>query len=181
MSKNSTLKLVLSAMFLAIGMILPFFTGQIQQIGSMLLPMHIPVFLCAFICGWQYAFAVGFSLPLLRSLIFGMPMLFPNAVSMALELAVYGIVAGFVYRLTGRKSILSVYVSMISAMILGRIIWGLAQFCLLGINGTAFSWQAFVAGAVTSAIPGIIIQLILVPTIVGILNAKGYDIDERSK
>ena len=162
-------------------MILPFFTGQIQQIGSMLLPMHIPVFLCAFICGWQYAFAVGFSLPLLRSLIFGMPMLFPNAVSMALELAVYGIVTGFVYRSIGRKSILSVYTSMISAMILGRIVWGLAQFCLLGINGTAFSWQAFVAGAVTSAIPGIIIQLVLVPATVGILNAKGYDINERSK
>ena len=65
--------LALSAMFMAIGLVLPFLTGQIPQIGSMLLPMHLPVLLCGLICGWQYGGLVGFVLPLLRYLLFGMP------------------------------------------------------------------------------------------------------------
>ena len=86
--------LVLSAMFLALGLVLPFFTGQIPQVGSMLLPMHLPVFLCGLICGWQYGAAVGFVTPLLRMSLFGMPPLL-TAVAMAFELAAYGGVAGF--------------------------------------------------------------------------------------
>ena len=58
--------LVLAAMFLALGIVLPFFTGQIPQIGSMLLPMHLPVLVCGLICGWQYGTVVGFVLPLMR-------------------------------------------------------------------------------------------------------------------
>ena len=65
--KNSNVKnLALSAMFIAIGQVLPFFTGQIPQIGNMLLPMHIPVLLCGLICGWKYGALVGFTTPLLR-------------------------------------------------------------------------------------------------------------------
>ena len=74
MRESKSLKnLVLAAMFMAIGFVLPFLTGQIPQIGNMLLPMHLPVFLCGLICGWQYGLAVGFILPLIRSLVFGMP------------------------------------------------------------------------------------------------------------
>ena len=72
-------KLTLSAMFLAIGMILPFFTGQIPRIGNMLLPMHIPVLLCGLICGWQYGAAVGLVLPLLRSMTLGMASVVSNS------------------------------------------------------------------------------------------------------
>ncbi|MBO4413432.1 MAG: ECF transporter S component, partial [Clostridia bacterium] len=81
MSKNKEriLRLTLTAMFLALGLVLPFLTGQIPQIGSMLLPMHIPVFLCALICGWQYATPMAFILPILRSLIFSMPPMYPTA------------------------------------------------------------------------------------------------------
>ena len=68
---QSVKNLTLSAMFLAIGLVLPFLTGQIPEIGSLLLPMHIPVFLCGLICGWQYGAVVGFILPLLRNLLFG--------------------------------------------------------------------------------------------------------------
>ena len=94
--KHSALKnLVLSAMFLAIGIVLPFFTGQIPQIGKMLLPMHLPVFLCGLICGWQYGLAVGLILPVMRSSIFFMPAMFPTAIAMSFELAAYGAVAGF--------------------------------------------------------------------------------------
>ena len=73
MKSKTFQKIVLSGMFLAIGFVLPFLTGQIQQIGKMLLPMHIPVLLCGLICGAKYGLSVGLLLPLSRSLIFGMP------------------------------------------------------------------------------------------------------------
>ena len=83
---KQTRKLVLSAFFMALGIVLPFLTGQIQQIGNMLLPMHIPVMLCGFICGWQYGLAVGAVTPLLRSMMFGMPPMMPTAAAMAVEI-----------------------------------------------------------------------------------------------
>ena len=71
-------KLSVSALMLALGMVLPFFTGQIAVIGNMLLPMHIPVFLCGLLCGWRYGLFIGFSLPLLRGMVFGMPISISN-------------------------------------------------------------------------------------------------------
>jgi thiamine transporter ThiT len=82
-------------MFVALGLILPFFTGQIPKVGSMMLPMHIPVLLCGLICGWKYGLMAGAVLPLLRSALFGMPPLFPTAAAMAFELAAYGFLSGF--------------------------------------------------------------------------------------
>ena len=93
MQKIRTRNLVLAALFLALALLLPFLTGQIPQIGKMISPMHIPAFLCGFVCGWPYALAVGFIAPLLRNLLFHMPPLFPTGVSMAFELATYGVVA----------------------------------------------------------------------------------------
>ena len=84
------LKMVLAALFLALAYVLPFLTGQIPEIGSMLCPMHIPVLLCGFICGWQWGGVVGFVAPLFRSLTLGAPLFFPKAVCMAFELAAYG-------------------------------------------------------------------------------------------
>lgn len=174
MTKESTYKLALSAMFLALGMVLPFFTGQIQQIGNFLLPMHIPVFLCAFMCGAHWGGAVGISTPILRSVCFGMPVFYPSAIAMALELAVYGAVAGLIYRIIRRKSIWAVYASMLPAMLLGRLVWGAAQLCLLGARGVGFSFGDFVAGAFVNALPGIILQLVLVPAVITLLASKGY-------
>lgn len=171
---KATLKnLTLSAMFLALGMVLPFLTGQIQQIGSMLLPMHIPVMLCGLICGWPYGLAVGFILPLFRSVTFGMPILFPNAASMAFELAAYGLVAGFLYGRSRYKCILALYRSLIAAMIIGRIVWGFAQIVFLGIGGNRFTGQMFITGALLNAIPGIILQLILIPAVMVVLKRAG--------
>ena len=90
MKNKAPKNLVLSALFLAIGFVLPFFTGQIPTIGKMLLPMHIPVLLCGLICGWQWGLGVGFVLPLVRSLLFSMPVMYPTALAMAVEMAVYG-------------------------------------------------------------------------------------------
>ena len=84
--KTNVHNLVLAAMFLALALVLPFLTGQIPQIGGMLLPMHLPVFLCGLICGWRYGAVVGFVAPLMRMALFGMPPLVA-AVAMAFELA----------------------------------------------------------------------------------------------
>lgn len=163
---NPKLKnLVLTAMFLAIGLVLPFLTGQIKEIGNMLLPMHIPVFLCAYICSWKHGMALGFILPLMRSMIFHMPQLYPNAVAMAFELATYGLVAGYLYYKSKYKCTKALYKSMIMSMLAGRVIWGVAEVILLGIGGGAFTFSAFIAGAFAKAVPGIIIQLVLIPAI----------------
>lgn len=165
MKNNNIQKLTLSAMFLAIGIVLPFLTGQIREIGNMLLPMHIPVLLCGLICGWQYGLAVGFVMPILRSVMFGMPMMYPMAIGMAFELAAYGLVIGFVYGKSKWKCIIALYKAMIAAMIAGRVVWGLASMVLLGVKGQTFTLQAFLAGAFLNAIPGMILQLVLIPMI----------------
>ncbi len=162
---DKLLKMIWAAMFLALAYVLPFFTGQIPQIGAMLLPMHIPVLLCGFICGWPWGLAVGFLAPLLRSAMLGMPVMFPKAVCMAFELATYGAVAGFLYRIFPKKKRF-VYCALLGAMILGRIVWGIAMSLCIGITGNPFGFSAFLAGAVTNAVPGIIIQIILIPVLI---------------
>lgn len=157
--------LILSAMFLALAFVLPFLTGQIPQIGAMLLPMHIPVLLCGFFCGAPWGLTVGFIAPIFRSLIFGMPPMFPTALCMAFELAAYGFVSGWLYRKLPRSRA-SVYISLVTAMVLGRLVWGAMMLLCMGIKGSAFGFSAFIAGAVTGAVPGIILQLVLVPVLV---------------
>lgn len=166
---NNTKTMVISAMFLAIAFVLPFFTGQIQQIGSMLCPMHLPVLLCGFLCGPSWGCIVGFVAPLLRSLVLGMPPMFPQAVCMALELATYGMLSGVFYKLLPEKK-MNTYIALILAMLGGRIVWGISMLLCMGITGGKFTLQAFVAGAVTNAIPGILIQLLLIPILVMVIN-----------
>ena len=158
-------QLVISAVCLALCMVLPFLTGQIPEIGSMLSPMHIPVLLCGFICGPAWAAVVGAIAPLLRFMLFGMPPLFPVGVAMCVELATYGAVSGLLYRTLPRKPI-SVYVSLIAAMLAGRVVWGMVRAALTGVTDTPFTWAAFIAGAFTQAIPGIILHIVLIPLIV---------------
>lgn len=157
-------KLVWAAVFLALGLILPFFTGQIPEIGNKLLPMHIPVLLCGFVCGWKYGLLVGFITPLFRCILFGMPPLL-TAAGMAFELAAYGIVTGILYHRMA-KSKTRIYASLIIAMIAGRIVWGLISVVLYGISGAALTWQIFLANSFLNAIPGIILQLVAVPMII---------------
>lgn len=171
--KKPILNLTLSAMFMAVGLVLPFLTGQIKQIGSMLLPMHIPVFLCGLICGWQYGLIVGFILPILRSMLFGMPILFPTGIAMAFELATYGAVIGWLYSHSRWQCVIALYRCMIATMLAGRLVWGVVQILLLGINGNGFTLKMFITGALLNAIPGIILQLILIPAIMVALNRTG--------
>ena len=164
-TRNEIKNLTLSAMFLALAFVMPFLTGQIPQIGSMLCPMHIPVLLCGFFCGAPWGLGVGFIAPILRSFIIGMPYMFPTAFCMAFELAVYGFVAGLLHNKLPKKKI-NVYVSLLCAMIMGRLVWGLVMFMCMGFDVSAFGFQAFLAGAVVNAVPGIVLQIVLVPIVV---------------
>ena len=164
--------MVLAALFIALGLIMPFLTMQVREIGSMLLPMHIPVLICGFVCGWKYGLFVGFITPLLRSFIFTMPLMFPNAVSMAFELATYGAIVGLLYYIF-HNSKLKIYLSLLIAMFSGRLVWGVVMIILSGINKTTFSWQMFIGGALLNAIPGIILQLVLIPILIFTLEKAG--------
>jgi len=169
--KNSKVQtLVYASLLLTVGLVLPFFTGQIPQIGSMLLPMHLPVLLCGLICGWKYGLVVGLILPVLRSFMFGMPPMFPTAVSMAVEMAVYGAVSGLIYSRSRWQCVVSVYRALIVAMIAGRAAWGIMQIILLGLSGGAFTWSMFMAGAFLNAVPGIILQLTFIPVLMVALD-----------
>ena len=163
-------KMIISAVCLSLAYALPFLTGQVPEIGSMLCPMHIPVLLCGFICGWQWGGVVGFIAPLSRSLILGAPIFFPNAICMAFELAAYGISAGIMNKVLPQKK-LYIYCSLVISMIFGRIVWGISMAISLGLTNKSFGFSAFLAGALTNAVPGIIAQLIIIPLIVIAVNS----------
>ncbi len=166
MNKKVKIKnIVLSGLFLALALVLPFLTGQIHGIGNMLCPMHIPVLLCGFFCGPLYGLIVGFIAPYLRFLLFGMPLLIPGAVGMSFELATYGIVAGALYRKLPKKK-LYIYVSLLISMVAGRIAWGIARTVLFCLGKSEFGWKMFLTAGFVNAIPGIILQLILIPILV---------------
>ena len=178
--RNKTLRMVFAALFLTLAYVLPFLTGQIPEIGSMLCPMHSPVLLCGFVCGWHWGMGVGLIAPLFRSLTLGAPLLFPNALCMAFELATYGAIAGLLHRQFPIKRPF-IYVSLLIAMLAGRVVWGSAMLACVGIGGGTFSFAAFVAGAFTNAIPGIVVQIILVPIAVILLEKSGLPILNRKK
>ena len=142
--KKNLKNLCLSAVCLALCMVLPFLTGQIPQIGSALSPMHIPVLMCGLLCGWQYGLAVGFIAPLLRLLLFGMPPIMPTGLAMMFELAAYGAFSGMLLKLLPKK-LPFLYVSLIGAMLGGRIVWGIVRFVLGLIVGPTFTFPAFLS------------------------------------
>lgn len=172
MRKHSVRNLVLSGLLLALGLLLPFLTGQIPTIGKMLLPMHIPVLLAGFVCGWPYGLMVGLICPVLRSLLFGMPPMM-SALAMSFELAAYGLSAGFLYRLLPKKN-LYIYVSLLGSMIFGRIVWAAASLVIYQLAGSVFTWDIFVAGAFVNAVPGIVLQIVIIPVIVMALKKAGF-------
>ncbi len=163
--KKSIQNLCLSAVCLALCMVLPFLTGQIPQIGNALSPMHIPVLMCGLICGWQYGLAVGFAAPLLRFLLFGMPPIMPTGLAMMFELAAYGAFSGLLLQFLPKK-LYCLYASLIGAMLGGRIVWGIARFVLGQIVGPAFTFPLFLSGAFVSAVPGIVCHILLIPPVV---------------
>ncbi len=177
-SRKRLMKLILAAFFLAAAYLLPFLTGQIQQIGQQLCPMHLPVLLCGFVCGPFWGLIVGAAAPILRSLGTGMPPLFPTAFAMMFELAAYGFLAG-IFRKIFPKKYPYIYLELILAMIGGRLVWGFVKFAIAGFSATKFPLSAFLAGAVLGSIPGIILQIVIIPPLVLLFDKllKNYKID----
>ncbi len=159
-----TKKLVLAALLLALGVVLPAATHSIPNAGSVLLPMHIPVLLCGLTCGWQYGLTCGLLAPALSHLITGMP---PAAVlpSMACELAAYGLISGLSTRFIHMgKRMVDLYLQLIASMLIGRAVYGAMN--ALVFRAGAYSMEVFLTAAFVTAMPGIIIQLILLPMLV---------------
>ena len=164
--------LVYAGVCLALALLLPFLTGQMQTIGSALCPMHIPVLLAGFLCGPWWGLAVGVAAPLLRSALFGMPPLFPKAASMAFELAAYGLVSGLLYRALPKKP-WGVWMALAAAMLAGRLVWGAVMTVFAGVSEISFGWAAFWTGGFAGAVPGIVLHLILIPPVVLALQKAG--------
>lgn len=164
MNKNLR-KFILAAFCLALCMVLPLLTGEIPQIGNALSPMHIPVLLCGFVCGPFFAAIVGLIAPPLRFLIFGMPPIFPTGVAMSFELLIYGLISGLLYKYLPKKKI-NIYISLIAAMLVGRVVWGIVRLILSGVGSSSFTLSMFMSGAFITAVPGIILHIVLIPIIV---------------
>ena len=160
-----TKNMILAAMMLALSWLMPFLAALNPTIAKIISPMHIPIFLCGFLCDLPWAPVVGFAAPLLRSLTTGMPALYPNALAMAFELATYGLVTTLLIRALPDRP-LSVYLSLIGAMIVGRLVWGVASLALYGLSGTPFTLEMFLTSAFVNAAPGIAVHIVVIPAII---------------
>ena len=165
MKNENIKKLSYSAILMAIGLVLPFFTGQIPEIGNMLLPMHLPVIVAGLVVGAKYGAAVGFILPLLRSLLFSRPVLYPSAVAMAFELCALAAATGWLFARSKHKCIYSLYRALLVGIILSRAVWGVAMSLLMLGGDGSFTFSVFIASAFVTSALGIILELILVPLI----------------
>ena len=161
---NQAFQLVFAALCVSMGLVLPSFFHLIGGAGPAFLPMHIPALLCGFVCSWRYGLLCGMVTPILSSVITGMPVLFPTAIAMSFELAAYGMIASLTYRRLG------IYSALIIAMVSGRCVAGVANFFLLGLKGASYGLEAFISASFVVAVPGIILQLLLIPILVKIIE-----------
>lgn len=163
-TKKYIWEMVIAALCVALGVVLPVAVHGIPNAGSVLLPMHLPVLLCGLLCGPAYGLACGVLTPLLSSLITSMP---PAAMlpSMICELAVYGLVAGLMILIirTGSQAA-NVYISLVAAMLLGRVVYGVVNALIF--RAGEYSLQMWLTASFVTALPGIIIQLVLLPLVV---------------
>lgn len=162
---NPVAKCAATAVCMALCVVLPLALHAIPNAGKLFSPMHIPVLLCGLVCGWQYGLVCGLMGPVLSSLLTGMPpMGTPTLYGMIIELAVYGLTAGLMMRLVHTKSqTADLYISLVTAMLAGRIIGGLSK--ALFFSAGSYTFSAWAAAYFTGSLPGIIIHLILVPVL----------------
>lgn len=165
--KTAVRRLVISGLLLALGLVLPFLTGQMQALGQAMSPMHIPALLAGLTCGWGWGAALGLVLPVLRSFLFGMPPLVPVALPMTVELAAYGLVCGLAYPLFRRrlKRLPAMLLGMVLAMVAGRILGGGAKALVMGLTGDSFTFAMFVSSYFTSTAPGALVHLLVIPPV----------------
>jgi thiamine transporter ThiT len=161
-------RLTLSALFIALCVVLPFAFHSIPNAGSIFLPMHIPVLLCGMICGWPFGLACGILGPLLSALFTGMP---PMAIlpGMLCELAVYGLMTGLLMgRIKTGKKTFDIYIPLICSMLAGRIFYGILNALIF--KAGSYTMTVWLTSAFITSLPGIIVQLVLIPIIVYILE-----------
>ena len=165
MQKMSAVKKsIITAVCIALCVVLPQAFHAVPNAGAIYLPMHIPVLLCGLICGWSYGLLCGLAGPALSALLTGMP---PAAVlpGMLVECGVYGLAAGLLMQLVRTKHLYAdLYISLAAAMLLGRVVSGIAKALIFSAG--SYSRVSWVAGSFVTALPGIVIQLALLPSIV---------------
>ncbi|MCC8023641.1 MAG: ECF transporter S component [Clostridiales bacterium] len=165
MSRNR--QLAMAALCIALAIVLPRLAMGSQVLGTMFLPMHFPILLCAFLCDWKFSALSGAIVPLIASLLFGMPPLYPVAVAMCFELCTYGLTAALLYKR------FNIYASLLGAMLAGRLVYGAVQVVLSGIQGVAYAMETYLTTTFLEGVPGILLQLLLIPVIVLALDRAG--------
>lgn len=162
-NKNAVKNLTLAAVCVALCVVLPIAFHSIPDAGSVFLPMHIPVLICGMICGWPYGLLCGMMGPLLSSVLTGMP---PVAYlpAMMVECGTYGMVSGLVLKfLRTKNTYADLYIALVAAMLAGRVVSGIAK-ALIFTPGMAMS--AWITASFITALPGILIQLVFLPSVV---------------
>ena len=165
-------KLTFASISLACCFLLPMLTDHNPQAAMMLCLMHFPVMVCGMMCGAPWGVAVGVTAPVLRSLMFGMPAMYPEAVAMCFEMGVYGLVCGLEAN-DPRKSPGNVFLDLILAMVAGRVAWGAAMVFFSLISAVPFSLEAY-KEAVLNTWPGVILQLMSLPPLIVFLQIAFY-------
>lgn len=160
--RNNTKKLVIGGLLLALGIIIPSIFHLTGIPGKVFLPMHIPVLIGGFLLPPGLALLLGMLTPLLNSLVTGMPELIPMGVIMVFELGIYGLMASLMYRRFKLPSVISLIISMV----VGRIMAGLTVFILAAFFAIQLDPMIFIIGGVTAGIPGIVVQLIFIPSLI---------------
>ena len=176
MRRNDTLyRMIVTAVLLGVGLVLPLLTGQLQSVGKLLSPLHIPAFICGLTCGWLWGGVLGLILPVLRMVTFGMPAA-PMAWPMAFELCAYGVVTGALYpflrcrlgRSTG-KQLAAMVIALVAAMVRGRVVGGCAKALLLMLGlipGVPLTFGAFLTAYFAETAVGAAVHLVIVPAVV---------------
>ena len=160
-------RITFTAVCIALCIVLPMALHSIPNAGTVLSPMHIPVLLCGLICGWPFGLLAGLMAPLLSSAVTGMPgpAYLPP---MMLELAVYGFLSGLLMQLVHTKKLYAdLYISLLTAMLAGRLVSGAAQALIF--TGGSYSLQLWITSYFITSLPGIVIQLLLIPVLVAAL------------
>lgn len=172
MNKGFSIRNILLAMvFLALSIFLPKLCENVPGLESILLVAHIPIYLCGFVCGGPLGFAMGMVSPVLRSVIFGVPELYPDGVAFMFEYAFYGLLAGIFFDTfrcsMGNHRVAASYLALLVAMVGGRAVWGLVMLLIALFSPTVgFSWDAFVYGAFTGELAAIVLHIVIVPGLV---------------
>lgn len=166
---RKTATMTLSAMMLALCFILPYLTGSHSALNTLLLPMHLPIFLCGFLCGPVWGATVGFVAPVLRSITLGMPPSMVIAIPMSFEMAAYGGICGGIFLLLRKKNLAtlpSLYAALIPSLILGRLVYAVAKAAITLSALHLPGLLPYVVESIVTSLPGVMVQLILVPGVV---------------